>query len=45
MLIDALLFHVARLVIGIQAVLKEFHESRLSGTFRRHTLFSVLSCP
>ena len=26
MLIDALLFHVARLVIGIQPVLKEFHE-------------------
>ena len=32
MLIDALLSHFARLVIGIQPVLNEFHESRLSGT-------------
>jgi hypothetical protein len=32
MLLDALLSHFARLVIGIQPVLNEFHESRLSGT-------------
>ena len=32
MLLDALLSHFARLVIGIQPLLNEFHESRLSGT-------------